>query len=131
MLQLGEVQPMAVERRREAAGSTAKLERVLGDGIEHGLDVGGRATDNAENFDGRRLLLDQHLLSLERFRQSLLCFRQVLLKLVDPGALALPRFAGDRGLCFDLKLRGLCTPTHQPLLCLSPALKTTQRSMTG
>ena len=44
-----------------------KLERVLGDRVEHGLHVGGRATNHAENFGGRRLLLDQHLLSLERF----------------------------------------------------------------
>ena len=42
--------------------------------------------------------------------------RQALLQVADPSAVVLGRLAGDRGLGFDLGLRGLWTPTHRPPL---------------
>src|SRR5207249_11987517 len=57
----------------------------------------------------RPLLLLRLRLALQRFRQS-------LLKLANPRALALQRLTGDGQLGFDLGLPRLCPPTHRPLL---------------
>src|SRR5262249_12585558 len=49
--------------------------------------------------------------------------RQVLLELADPRTFVLPRLAGDRWLGSGLRLHGLRTPTHRPLLDRSGVLR--------
>src|SRR5215471_15830320 len=75
-------------------------------GIEHRLDIVGRARDQAQD------LADSHPLFLRlRLVPPLLC--QLLLKVADPRVFGLGRLADSRGLGF-CSLRGLRTPTHWP-----------------
>ena len=66
---------------------------------EHGLDVGRRAGDHAEDLGRRRLLLPRLRLALQRFRQA-------LLKVADPRAFVLRRLPGNRARGFGFVFAG-------------------------
>jgi len=87
----------------------AQTHCALSNGVEDRLDIGRRSADHPQDLARRGLLFLQ--------------LHEARLEVVDPGALALPRVAGDRGLGFDLRPRGLCTPTHRPLLASHGALR--------
>ena len=76
----GKEEPVAIRLPNGSVVRLAQLGRALADGVEHGLNVGSRACDDAKDLAGRPLLL--------------LCFMQ---------------FAGEPGeLCF-LASRGTAT----------------------
>jgi len=54
-------------------------------------------------------------LKLQRLRLAPESLLQLLLKIVAARVFSLGRLAGNRGLGFDLRLRGRCTPTHRIL----------------
>jgi hypothetical protein len=100
--QRGSVNEFAIERRNSAGACAAQVHRTVGDCVEHRLEIGRRARDHLQDVGRGRLLLQR--------------LRQPLLQVANPGPFVLPRLAGDRELRFDLGLRGLRTPTHQPPL---------------
>ena len=68
-----------------------QADHALPDGLEHRLNVGRRAADDAQNFCGCRLLLQHLSLSLQGLGLALERLRQALLEILHPGAFALPR----------------------------------------
>src|SRR5713101_2947911 len=82
--------------------SIAQPRGTLHDRVEHGLQIRARATDDTQDLDRRRLLLEG--------------LREVLLELACPGAFGLLRCAGDRSRRFGLSRRGLCAPAYRTLL---------------
>src|SRR5258708_7562882 len=99
--------------------------RSLGNGVQHWLELRRRGADDLENLARRRLLL-QRLDQRAIFRPlPLQALRQTLLKVADPRAFGLRRLVGDRELGFDLRLRGLCAPTHRSLPPLAVRRSTT------
>src|SRR5262245_25872117 len=114
---------LAVETVEIPEGAVTQSYCASQDGFEHRLHVGRRAGDDAQDFRGGGLLFERFCFALERLRLALDRFglalqrlRQLLLKVGDSSAFRTPRALGDEGLGFALSLRGLCTPTHQPLL---------------
>jgi len=97
-----EVKELAIELEDVAELRLAEPRRALRDCVEHGLDVGRRARDDAEDLAGRGLLLQR--------------LRQALFELATRRGFVRQRLAAD-------SLRGLRTPTHRPLLDPSPALR--------
>ena len=97
-----------------AESASHRRTRAARDGLEDGLDVGGRARDDTQDLARRRLLLQR--------------LGQALLELVTTGGLLLQRLTttSPAGCGLGLRafrLRGLRTPTHPPLLHLSAALR--------
>jgi hypothetical protein len=90
-----------IECRDVRVQPLAQADGALGDGIEDGLGVRGRAADDTEDLSGGGFALQR--------------LRQALLEVVYPGALARARLADNRGLGFDLRLRGIHPPAHRPL----------------
>jgi hypothetical protein len=93
---------LAIESAHEAERRAAQAQRIGGDGLEDRLHVGRRATDHMQDLARRRLLLQR--------------LSQAHLKVADPSRVGLGRLPGGGPLAFDLRLRGLGTPTHPCLL---------------
>src|SRR5262245_36830790 len=108
----GNMQKFTIEPSDKALCAFAQAHRALGDSVEDRLGVCGRARDDPQNLGRGRLLLLSLRLALYRFSLALLCLRQALLEVGDPGAIVLGRLAG---LGF-LGLGGLWTPAHRPPL---------------
>src|SRR5262245_34751181 len=97
--------------------------------VHHLLEICLRTANDAEDLTGRRLLLVRLTgLSMRRSEafpslcqlavaclELLLCLRQALLQVTDPGVFVFGRLAANMGLGF-LRLGGLWTLAHQPLL---------------
>ena len=56
----GQRDHLAVEPEHETEKAITQPRRTRRDSVEHGLHVGGRARDDAQDFAGRRLLLQRH-----------------------------------------------------------------------
>jgi hypothetical protein len=93
-----------IEETNYRVTSTAHTRGILGDCIENGLEVTGRAADHPKDLGRGRLLL----LRLRLVPQGL---RQPLLQVADPRSVILGRLATNRELSF-LGLRRLWTPAH-------------------
>src|SRR6266478_5625679 len=100
---------LAIELKEPAEEATAEPDGALRNRVEHRLNVGRRAGDDAQDLAGGRLLLQ----ALGHLRMRL---RQALLEFVSPRSSLLRCLTGERALGFRLNLRGLCTATHQPLV---------------
>ncbi len=101
-----EMEQLAIEPRHGPPFGSHQPDGATEDPIEDGGEVGGRIGNEPEDLTGRGLLL-------QRLRLALECLRQTLLKIADPRAFVLQRLASGGGLGFDLRLRGLCAPTHR------------------
>src|SRR5439155_14007283 len=56
----GQRDHLAIEPEHETEKAITQPRRTRRDGVEHGLHVGWRARDDAQDFAGRRLLLQRH-----------------------------------------------------------------------
>ena len=113
----GEEEALSFNSKEHAERCVTEASGARQDRSKDRLNVRRRVRDDTQDLARRRLLLDR--------------LRQALLKVANPGSFVLPQLPGDRELGFDLRLRGLCTPTHRPLPCFSRALTTAPRSTTG
>ena len=81
-----ETKPVPVNLKDRGIEGLAQTGRTRQHDREHGLDVGRRARDHAEDFCGGGLLLQSLRFALQRLGQA-------LLEVADPGAFVPLRFA--------------------------------------
>jgi len=91
---------LAVELENETVACIAQGRGTLHNRVEHRLGVSRRLADDAQDLARRRLLLQGFYLALLRLRET-------LLKVVNPGAAALPGPVDDRALGFAFCLSRL------------------------
>jgi hypothetical protein len=107
-----EMDESAVEREDRTQLGVAEAKGPRCHRLEYPLGIGGRARDHAQDLGSRSPPRQRLRLAVQRLRQA-------LLKIKDAGVFVLRRLARELSLGFDLRLRGLCTPTLGPSLLLT------------